>query len=337
MKDIAWILFYLELLMLKRLPFPWVIRVLRGLGQARFRISRRKRLEAMRRMQTVLLQHASLSVCRELVKTLFINLQVHLGFSFLLMSEHHEHYRSLLEVEGWERLEEAIRAGRGAVLLGSHFGIPRLIRWYLRAKGHRVYYLLLMGERPDASTAVGRWFKRKIQTRFHIYADELFGLEDLSVRYMKKALDHLRQNGLVYLAGDGRHGDRFLPFTVCGQPIAVRQGGIALGLMSGAPILPCFTIIELGELGPRLRIQVQEPLPLQPGRTSSEQLYALAAAYVARLETYILQYPTNAFWFFYGRGPEEANQAAERRSPSMAVTASGCAAERFRLPNKADG
>lgn len=322
MKDIAWILFYLELNLLKGLPFPWVARWLRFSGRIRFRVQRRKRQEAVKKIRMVMQGDRKDSNDRQLAADLFVNYQIASRLSYLLMLHHVEDYHSILEVDGWERVEEALRQGKGAVLLASHVGIPRLVRWHLRSKDYRVYYLVLMGERPDAKTALGRWFKRRVRARFHIDSEDLFGTEDLSVQYLKKAHAHLRANGLVYITGDGRYGDRYLPVTVCGREVVVRMGGVALGLISGAPILPCFTVIEPG---PRFRIQIQEPLHCSPGLSPSEQLRGLAVSYAAHLESYVRRYPLNAFRFFFDgeeAGGERANERASS-GPSVACAAHG--------------
>ena len=213
---------------------------------------------------------------------------------FLLMVQDVGSLSHLIDLEGWHHVDEALRRGHGAVLLFSHAGFPRLLRWYLRSRGYRAYHLVKMGFRTGRiaetrQTGINGWIDQWLRARFLVDTDDLLGHQDLSVRYMKKAVDHLRQNGLVTIAGDGWFGDSRTPVTVCGREFSFPLGGLSLGLMSHSPILPSFTTIDAR---PRFGIQIQSPLNCAAGVSKSTRLHGLAAEYAARLEDYIVHHPT---------------------------------------------
>jgi len=279
---------HLELEILRVLPFSWVMHWLRFYGWVRYWFMVRVRRGAISRMRAFR-PEASSRMVHCMAKQYLINQEISNRLAYLLMTRDARDFRAMIDLKGWERLEEALGQGNGVVLLGSHVGIPILLRWYLRTKDYRVYYLVRMGLRRSQSS-VDRWFSERLRTRFCFDTDELMGDEALSLQYMKKAYDHLRKNGLIFIVGDGRFGKRKITVTVFGRQVELCPGGITLGLMSGATILPCFTAVDSR---PRFQILIQEPLLCPQGVPRSEQLEIMAAAYVSRLEEHVLQHPTN--------------------------------------------
>ena len=203
-------------------------------------------------------------------------------------------YSSLIEIDGWHHVDEALEAGKGVVLLTTKVGLPRLLRWYLRTLDYDVYYLLKMGLPKVASGSWRARFGRWHRDRYHLDDDEMLGQEELSVQYMKKAYDHLRQNGIVNIAGDGQSGDRRIPVTVGGRELMFATGGLSLGLLSGAAILPCFTMFDSSP-GFRFCIEIQSPLCGAEDEPRSQKTHSLAGDYASRIDQYLKRYPTNVF------------------------------------------
>ena len=221
--------------------------------------------------------------------------------TYLLMLHDVDDLNNLIDLEGWQYVDEAIQRQNGAVLLFSHVGFPRLLRWYLQSRGHPVHHLVKMGFRTGylsgtRQTGIYGLLDQWLRARFLLDTDDLIGQDDLSARYMKRALDHLKQNGLVTIAGDGWFGDSRTPVTMCGREFSFPLGSLSLGVMSHSRILPCFTTIDAR---PRFGIQIQPPLSSPTGVSRSEQLRGLATEYAARLEDYIVHHPTNVFHHTY--------------------------------------
>lgn len=198
-------------------------------------------------------------------------------------------------VHGWRHIESALSQGRGAVLLTSHVGMPRLLRWYLQSLDYPICQVFAM-DIPKVATKAEDHIKLWIRSRFQVQTEDLVGDEGFSIQYMKKAYDCLKQNGLVNIAGDGDISHRQVPVKILGRELRFPVGGLSLGLLGGAPVIPCFTAIEPG---PALRIHIQDPLPVAEGRSRSEQLQELATAYAARVEEYIIGDSTNVHHSLY--------------------------------------
>jgi lauroyl/myristoyl acyltransferase len=126
--------FPLHLEILRRLPLAWVFAWLRLYSRLKFRLLGWRRRDAIRKMQATLPDGTSPDVIRSLALPEMTNYTFRQHLDYLLMSLDIEDLRDLLEVEGWERVDEAIARGHGAVILFGHVGFPRLLRWYLRGR-----------------------------------------------------------------------------------------------------------------------------------------------------------------------------------------------------------
>jgi lauroyl/myristoyl acyltransferase len=264
----------------------------RLLGRLKYYLAFAARRRAIRWTEASLPKSTPRIECRRTAREHVVNSVLRDFVSDLMMIQDAKKYASLITIEGWHHVPRSLELGKGVVLLTTKVGIPRVLRWYLRTQDCRVCYLLRMGLAYVVNNSLrarfGRWHRR----RYHLDDDELFGQEELSVQYMKKAYDHLRRNGLVNIAGDGQSGDRRVPVRICGREMTFAVGGLSLGLMSGAVILPCFTTLDSSL---RFRIQFQAPLQYPEGELRSQQLESLASDYALRIEEYIQLHPTNVF------------------------------------------
>ena len=290
--DCCKLCFYITLELLRPFPFPWALRWLRMLGWLKYYVVVGARRRAIRWMDVSLPASASETLRRRSAREQVINSLVKDFASDLMMIQDAAKYPSLIRVEGWQHVQQTLDSENGALLLTTHVGMPRLLRWYLRTLDYDVCYLLKMGLPRVAKNSLRAKFGRWHRNRYNLDDDALFGQEELSVQYLKKAYHHLQQNGLVNIAGDGSSGDKRVPVKICGQELSFAMGGLSLGLMTGATILPCFTMLDSSE---PFRLVIQAPLQCTEGKTRTQQLESLVSAYASRIEGYIQQNPTNVF------------------------------------------
>ncbi len=281
------LLFRLELEVLRILNLFLVMRWLRILGRIMYLLQVNTRNASIARMRAYY-PETSTKTIQYLARKHHTNNIIHTRLDYLLMTRDAGRYESLIDLEGWEQLEKSLERRKGVVLLMSHVGFPRLLRWYLRTKDYQVYHLVRM----HLKTLSGKSQRLRLRARFRFDTDKLMGHEYFSLTYMMKSYKHLKRNGIICISGDGSAGNRIISLKVCGRIREIRLGGIALGLMSGAPILPCFTSFDSD---PKFKIQIQEPLSCPQGLSRSEQLRSLSESYVFRLEQHILHNPTTIF------------------------------------------
>lgn len=282
--------FYSTLELFRLLPWPLAIRGIKLSASIFCGLCWRQRRQATEWLQATVPHGTSPRVITRMTREMFVNASLRRYLSYLLMLYDTNDFTDRLEVDGWNRVEQALERNKGVVLLSSHVGLSRLERWFLRTKPHEVLYLLRIGfEGKDDRTWAAR-FQRWHRQRYRQDSDSLAGNEEMPLQYMKKAYDHLRRNGIVAISGDGSSGERRYPVTINGREHQFAAGGISLGLLSGAAILPCFTVTDST---PRFRIVFEEPL-VPPAGDRRSQTQALVEAYAARIAAYVLRHPTNA-------------------------------------------
>ena len=290
--DFLKLCYYLVLEVFRLLPFLWALRGLRLLGWLWYYVVPGAGRQAIRWVEASLPASTTESIRRWTAREQVINSLTKKFASDLMMIHDASEYSSLIQVEGWEHVQKAVERGSGVVLLTTHVGIPRLLRWYLRTLDYHVYFLLKMGLPGAGQHSFRARFGRWHRNRYRLDDDELFGQEEVSVQYLKKAYRHLKQNGLVNISGDGSSGDRRIPVTICGRESSFATGGLSLGLLSGAAVLPCFTMLDSS---PQFRLVIQRPLQDNQEAGREPQLESMLSDYVARIEAYIRQNPTNVF------------------------------------------
>jgi KDO2-lipid IV(A) lauroyltransferase len=280
---------FLELEMLRKLPLPAVMAWLRSISRLRWHLSRRDRLKSQASMapfgvggsasaDALAREHLMLSLMRRRLK-------------YLIFSRDADDHRDLIEIVGFEHLEKAVASGRGAVLLASHLGLPQTLRWFLRTTRFPVLYLNRIGF-PRQRDPVRRFVESKLRARHRVDADPLLGDEPLDIQFLKKAHDHLRRGGLAFIAADGREGTRPIPVTIRGHEALIHPGGLSLGLLSGADVLPSFSSFDRRG---HFHIEIQPALRPPEPVARPEQLEAMAHEMAARIEAEILARPTSVF------------------------------------------
>jgi lauroyl/myristoyl acyltransferase len=194
--------------------------------------------------------------------------------------------------EGEHHLKEARAAGRGAILLMSHFG-----RWEIGAR--------LLGKRQEGLTLVMGGFAGG-GARAGVDEDlRLAGLNVVTVPAgqgqafdILEAVQILRQGGVVSLAADRADGDaRMLRLPFLGHTAAVAAAPFALALASGAPLLAVFAV----KIGPRHYCFICDgPVTLTAANRGDRRkvMKQAASVYLQRLHEMVKAHPEQ--WQTFG-------------------------------------
>jgi lauroyl/myristoyl acyltransferase len=196
------------------------------------------------------------------------------------------------ESEGEYHLNQAKAAGRGAILLMSHFG-----RWEIGAR--------LLGKRQQGLTLVmggeaGGGARGGVDTDLR-----QAGLDVVTVRPAQRqdfdilrTVQRLRKGGVVSLAADRAFGDaRMLRLPFLGHVVSLPAAPFALALSSGAPLLVVFAVKQ----GTRhYRFTCDSPVTLASANRDDRQavMEQAAAAYLHRLHGMVQTHPEQ--WQIFG-------------------------------------
>jgi len=180
---------------------------------------------------------------------------------------------------GLEHVEAARREGRGAIMLGGHYGTIELLGAWL-GRRHPTDFVL----KPLSNPGVEAIHARQV-------ADAGVGNIPLGVG-VRRIFSALRQNRLVAMVADqdARGDGVFVPFM--GRPSSTAVGPAAIALRTGAPIIMGFITRR-----PDGRHEIDFVPPLRPSSVEGpDAVQALTARHTACLEAWVRRHPEMWFW-----------------------------------------
>jgi KDO2-lipid IV(A) lauroyltransferase len=182
---------------------------------------------------------------------------------------------------GFEHVERAVRAGRGAVLVSLHYGGPEYVAQCLPARGLRLMELV----EPLDPPGLGALFNR-YRTR---HGNQVV---EVGIGGVKRALRHLRSGGAVavLIDRDVHHTGVRVPFF--GRPARVSPGAIDLALHTGAPVIP---IITRRRGFDHFEVTIEPPLEMERTGDPRADRRVNTARLIRRFEPHLRRDP--AQWF----------------------------------------
>jgi KDO2-lipid IV(A) lauroyltransferase len=190
-----------------------------------------------------------------------------------------------VRIEGKERLDEALKGGKGVILVSAHFGNFPLMLLRLAQEGYKINAIIRSTRDP------------KIEEYFFKQRSQL-GLNTIYSQPRKQCVDNtiraLRNNELVFIPLDQNFGNGagvFVDFF--GHQAATATGPVVFAQRTGAPILPIFVVREKDD---DHLVTIEPQLILEERATDDEMVRANVAKITKLIETYIRRYPHEWGW-----------------------------------------
>lgn len=185
-------------------------------------------------------------------------------------------------VVGFAALEEALRAGAGAVLLTGHLGNWELGGAAIVARG---IALDVVGKGMS-----NRRFERELFALRERFGMRVIGMGDAP----RMALRSLEEGRVVALLADQSVPRRGVLVPFFGRPAPTARGPALLALRSGAPIVVAFALCDPG---PEARYTLTfARLEIASTGSLERDVVALMDSYVRRLEAAVAQAPEQYLW-----------------------------------------
>lgn len=259
----------LSYLLLGRLPLRVLYGIAHLVGDVAFRLRSGTRRGVIANMRQVMGPGASEREVRLAAREVFRNATRYYADLFHIPHmDVHRFFREQVDVQGLEYLAEARDSGRGAVVVGIHFGNPEMAVQGVAAAGFTVFGLT-EPLRPKQLSDFTDWLRSQ---HGHAYRSVGFGA-------IKEAMRRIKQGGLVAILLDRDVGGTGVPMQFCGAEAAIPLGGVDLALRSGAFLIPAWAW-RIG--GYRFRIRIGPPLELvrtgnldEDVRVNAERLLSL--------------------------------------------------------------
>ena len=195
-----------------------------------------------------------------------------------------------IRVEGEEHLQAALKGGKGAILWLAPFVFnsgPTKIA--LHRKGYRVSHL----SSPKHGVSETR-FGIKHLNRIRCIPEDRYLVDRIvfdrqaPTTAMRRMVRALKAGEVVSIVAASTEGFEMIQAPVFGGRLPVAVGAPRLAGLTGAPLLPSFTIRD-----PKLgwRIAIEAPIALTAGASSEERCVAAATEFLRRSEPWVRQFP----------------------------------------------
>jgi KDO2-lipid IV(A) lauroyltransferase len=209
-----------------RLPYGGQLLIGRGLGRLIRRLARERRNIARTNLALCFPERSG-SEREQLLDDHFDSLGIALVETALAWWGSSRRLEGLLTINGLGHLEDALRQGRGAILLSAHFTTLEIGGRLLAL--HAPFHVLYRSHKNPVIEDLQRRARRR-------HFEKAIPRDDL-----RALLASLKQNRPVWYAPDqdfGRANSLFVPFF--GIPAATLTATSRLARLSGAPVVPFF-------------------------------------------------------------------------------------------------
>jgi len=190
----------------------------------------------------------------------------------------------MIRVEGQERLEGALKAGKGAICVTAHYGPFPFIGVALPARGFPFYFLYRRPRNRVVAEKFDGWIR---QVNFGIIED---APRLVAVRRCLRALSDGACLGILI----DQHYAQGVEVPFFGYPAKTGVGAAMLAARTGAPLVP-MRIRHDPVNREGFILQVDEPVP-PPAGAAEESLRACMASLTSRVEGWIREDPAQWYW-----------------------------------------
>jgi KDO2-lipid IV(A) lauroyltransferase len=270
------------LALLAVLPLTFALRAGSILGSIGYYFSGRLRRTGLRNLE---LAFPELDARRreDLLRGCFQNLGRLLGVFSHFGKESPKALQALMECEGLEHLDAAIKSGRGVILFTGHVGAWELSSFGLSLFGYPLSFLVRRIDNPKIEALVERSRMRR-------------GNRTIDKRSAAREMLQLLQAGgtlgiLVDLNTLDREGI-FVDFF--GMPASTTFVLAKLALRTGALVLPVFAPWD--KQRKRFLLKIEQPLSYNATGDEEENVQRLTQLFTGVVEKYVRLYPDQWLW-----------------------------------------
>ncbi|OGP82738.1 MAG: hypothetical protein A2Z08_08890 [Deltaproteobacteria bacterium RBG_16_54_11] len=186
--------------------------------------------------------------------------------------------KQFVKVEGLHFLDQALKDGRGVVLIAGHIGIPHLSFNALRIMGYAV--ILLKGVTPKVP--------KRPKIRYYDTQENTIFVHDpsLSEVYKNRILETLQSGKIIYYDGDAGEGRTKERISFLGKAMDFPTGMIYLAHQAKAAVIPFIHLYQKG----KITLIFKEPIDnnWKEGKKGYKLIFK---KFVQLLEFYVLKYP----------------------------------------------
>jgi KDO2-lipid IV(A) lauroyltransferase len=273
-------------LIFRWLPLKAVVSFSRLLGTFTFYLHQRFRERVMSNLSLAFGNEKDPKEIRRLAKEIFFHFSLTPLETIYVAANLFPFERLILKVkiEGKEHLDAALAWGKGVIALGAHLGSFNILGTRLAVEGYPFNLIVNVGHLPKL------WGKLADYQR--AVGQQTIPLKPTSTS-IKKSLNCLRRNEILYLVADEQQRRGGLPVSFFGQTAFTPSGPAMFSVKTGAPILPMFVLRE-GKFNRTLVIK--SPIEIERTTDEKKDIERLTIRFTKAIEEMVRQYPSQWTW-----------------------------------------
>jgi KDO2-lipid IV(A) lauroyltransferase len=275
---VKYLIFWIVFKVLGRLPLSAIYRVADVVAALAYRLAPGARRNVWDNLRHVM-PDAPRSRVRRTAKQVFRNVAYYYADLAHLprmdMRDFYEKRVTLIGVQ--ERLVPAVRSGTGAIMLSGHYGNPELVVQALVPLGIRGFAVTEPIEPPKLAKMLN-----------DIRSSQGVEFMPVGIAGVKRIIKTLRSSGAVALMCDRDIEGPKMRLPLFGRETWMPTGPFEIGLRTGAPMLPCFTV-RRGRYG--VEGNVEEAIEIERTDDFQADVRTAALKWIERYESYVRSDP----------------------------------------------
>ena len=266
---------------LRVLPYRCALSVGSFLGILAFDVFRVRRKVTLVNLKNSLGDQKNIGELRKIGRRAYINIGKSVVEYSLFPSLNNEKISGMVKFEGTENFDEAIKRGKGAIVVAGHFGSWELMGAATSQSGYPVDFL------------VGEQHNILVDNLMNDYR-KCMGIGIIKMGAAAKGIiKALKNNRFVAMLSDQDAGEDGTVVQFLNRPASTPKGPAAFALKMNAPIVMGFIIRGDDK---RQKIVITEPIFIQKSKNKEDDIRNLTQAYTSVLEEYVRRYPDHWFW-----------------------------------------
>ncbi len=200
-------------------------------------------------------------------------------FARLPLIDSHYIQQNICRIDGLEHLDDALRKGKGAVLVTGHFGSWEVLGCVLAKLGYPIVFLVGRQRNPYVQKLMNDLRQRS-------------GIETVELDRVFRAVGKVRSNKFIAMLADQDAGRKGVFVEFLGEKASTPKGPARISLIAKAPLIPGF-IIRHGT--DKHQIVIEEPI--DPGSyRGRDPVVGITQAYTSVIESYVRRFPEQWLW-----------------------------------------
>jgi len=246
-----------------------------------FLLSRRERARALEHLSTAFRAEKSPAEILRLSRYCFRNLGKGLMEVLQFPRLTSENLGKLVVFQGKQNIDNALKKGKGVIILTAHFGNWELLGASLALSGYGVNFIVRPVRSPRLEIMVNR-------------SRERMGIRCIPRgTSIKEALKCLKRNEILGILSDIDTSVDGVFVDFFGRPAFTPRGPASIALRTGAALIPAFIIRQKDDTH---KIVIEKALELKTTGNQEEEVLINTARFTKIIESYIRKYPEQWIW-----------------------------------------